>query len=388
MFMKFSWLLLSLFLFKNVLAQNLGIGTTMPTRAQLEVVGVSGSGNTAAIFGDGSTGISFQQNWGSVGFNQYRDAAGGNGKYMSNGFAALWYQDPNTGSIAIDLMGTGTGGTTTLNPVRGLTVLSNGQVGIQTPTPTAGLAVGRGTGIDGTAVFAGSQHWSHFNYADAEHTYIRSGRDGGILYINTIPNGNVFFGSGASRVMIGASSFEPTATIHISGVATAFFALWNEYNHKWDMRLDYIDVSTPSYDLEFFYNNVRKTSFHFNSGLMVAVSDKNAKDDIQKLDPVLTKVGLLKPVSYEVTDHNPTHKRSLGFIAQDMKAVFPQLVQVLDDQPMRGVHHKDLHTMNYSAINVIAIKALQEQNEQLRKLQEERELLMKELRRLADELGL
>jgi len=238
---KYTYLILFLLLYQILPGQNVGIGTTTPTRAQLEVVGVSGTGNTSAIFGNGLTGISFQQNWPSVGFNQYRDAAAGNGRYMENGYAALWYQDPNTGTIAMDMIGSGLAGTTTLNPVRALSILNNGHVGIQTPKPVAGLAVGRGTGVDGTAVFAGSQHWSHFNYATAEDTYIRSGRDGGKLYINRIPNGKVFFGNGNSKMAFGTASIAPTATLTMFGISGRYFSLTNEnYNHWWDMRLNFI----------------------------------------------------------------------------------------------------------------------------------------------------
>jgi hypothetical protein len=386
---KYTYLILFLLSYQILPGQNVGIGTTTPTRAQLEVVGVSGTGNTSAIFGNGLTGISFQQNWPSVGFNQYRDAAAGNGRYMENGYAALWYQDPNTGTIAMDMIGSGLAGTTTLNPVRALSILNNGHVGIQTPTPVAGLAVGRGTGVDGTAVFAGSQHWSHFNYATAEDTYIRSGRDAGKLYINRIPNGKVFFGNGNSKMAFGTASIAPTATLTMFGISGRYFALTTEnYNHWWDMRLDFIDAGGGGYNLDFYYMNNRKTSFQFNSGLLVGVSDRNAKEDIQTLDPVLKKIGQLKSVSYEMIDQNPLHKRSLGFIAQEVSQVFPQLVQVLDNNPMSGPRYKDLHTMNYSHMHVIAIKALQEQYLQIKKLQQEREALMNELKTLATELGI
>jgi hypothetical protein len=174
----------------------------------------------------------------------------------------------------------------------------------------------------------------------------------------------------------------------MNGISGRYFALTNEYNHYWDMRLDFLDVNPPGYMLDFYYMNVRKTAFFFTSGAMVATSDRNAKQDIHTLDPVLVKVSQLKPVSYEMIDHNPSHKRSLGFIAQEVKQIFPQLVQVLDDQPMQGIRHKDLHTMNYSAMHVIAIKALQEQYLQLQKLRQEREGLMNELRSLAAELGI
>ena len=386
--MKYIYLILLLLSFQISNGQNLGIGTTTPTRAQLEVVGVSGTGNTSAIFGNGLTGISFQQNWPSVGFNQYRDAAGGNGKHMENGYAALWYLDPISGSIALDMIGSGLAGTTTLSPVRGLTILNNGHVGIQTPTPVAGLAVGRGTGVDGTAVFAGSQNWSHFNYATNEDTYIRSGRIGGKLYINRIPNGKVFFGNGSSKILIGTVNITPTATVTIAPLVSggAALALKNGDNHFWDMRLD--PIGTSGFDLDFYYMLVRKTAFSYSTGSLAGVSDRNAKQNIHTLDPVLAKVNQLRPISYEMIDQNSSHKRSLGFIAQEVKELFPQLVNIVNDQSLSRPVYKDLLSMNYSHMHVIAIKALQEQYLQIKKLQQEREMLMNELRSLARNAGI
>jgi len=381
--------ILILFVFGNMIAnaQNMGIGTTNPTRSQLEVIGVSGTGKTTAIFGNGLTGISFQQNWPTFGFNQYRDAVSGNGKYMENGYAAIMYQDPGTGTIAFDLFGSGLDGTTTTLPVRGLSILNNGYVGIQTPTPPAALAVGRGTGFDGTAVFAGIQHWSHFNYADAEHTYIRSGKNNGKLVLNNIPNGNVFFGNGNSKLMIGLAINEPNTTVHIAGINP--ISIENEiYNHFWNMRFERHDLAPPEYFLNFYYSVTQKGRFNWSFGTYQPLSDSNAKENIRGLTTVLDKVNQLKPVSYEMINHNPLHKRSLGFIAQEVKHLFPQIVRVVNDQSVNGPRYKDLHSMNYSAMHVIAIKALQEQYLQIIKLRQEREGLMNELRSLAGELGI
>jgi hypothetical protein len=88
-----------------------GIGTSGPTRAKLEVNGVAGIGNTSAIFGAFSNGISLQQNFPTIGFNQFRDVGTGFGKYMSNGFASIQYFGTNSGSMYYDVFPTGIGGT-------------------------------------------------------------------------------------------------------------------------------------------------------------------------------------------------------------------------------------------------------------------------------------
>ena len=89
-------------------AQNVGIGTTTPTRGKLEVVGVAGTGSTAAIFSSGGTGVSIQPFWPTIGFNQYRDNPSGNGKHIADGYAAIQYFDPNNGVMVFDAFNNGT----------------------------------------------------------------------------------------------------------------------------------------------------------------------------------------------------------------------------------------------------------------------------------------
>lgn len=82
---------------------NIGIGTA-PTLSKLEV---QSANTTTAVFGSNSTGISLQQNWPTIGFNQYRDAANVQ-RYIGNGYAFGNFMDPGTGSMFWHSISTGT----------------------------------------------------------------------------------------------------------------------------------------------------------------------------------------------------------------------------------------------------------------------------------------
>lgn len=70
----------------NLSAQNVGIGTLNPDKGKLMVVGTPNpNSNTVAFFG-ANAGISIQQAWPTIGFNQYRDMPTGNGKTISTGY--------------------------------------------------------------------------------------------------------------------------------------------------------------------------------------------------------------------------------------------------------------------------------------------------------------
>ena len=149
-------------------SQNIGIGIPTPTRAKFEVHGVAGAGATNALFGGGTSGISLQQNFPTIGFNQYRDKVtpGSEGKYMTTGFAAIQYFDPNTGTMVFDMFPAGTANSFTPLAKRGITILSSGNVGIRTNAAVnATLYAVKGNNFDGAAIFGGSQHGSYFNYS-------------------------------------------------------------------------------------------------------------------------------------------------------------------------------------------------------------------------------
>jgi hypothetical protein len=73
-------------------------------------------------------------------------------------------------------------------------IKGNGNVGIGTPNPLATLQVARGTGVNGTAAFEGSNRTSHFNYNVNENTYIRGGKLTSDVLLND-NGGNVGIGT-------------------------------------------------------------------------------------------------------------------------------------------------------------------------------------------------
>ncbi|MEM5810198.1 MAG: DUF86 domain-containing protein [Candidatus Aenigmatarchaeota archaeon] len=116
---------------------NVGIGTTAPNRAKLEVAGMIG--NTNAILGAGNRGIGIINNWPGIGFNMYWS---GGPKSISTGYTGSIWVSPSDGHFELRLGQTNAGGPdtpVTENTV--LTVLNTGNVGIGTTSPTSKLEV-------------------------------------------------------------------------------------------------------------------------------------------------------------------------------------------------------------------------------------------------------
>ncbi len=371
-------------------AQNVGIGTTSPLNAKLEVEGVAPGGATAALLGSTSSGVSFQSNWPTIGFNQYRDniLPGSNGKFIANGFAAMQYFDINTGNYAFDVITSGLAGSQTFVPVRAVTVAANGHTSILTNANTATLSVGRGTGSNGTAVFVGPSYPSHFNYSSTEDTYIRAGQDNGTVFINQIPNGKILISATGGHLWINNPP-APFYTIEVlQPNGSKAFSMVDAVNNRWGMACNNLNTlnNGRGIALDLYYNNTGRGRFQFWNGAYVSLSDQRLKKDIEPMEPVLNKLKKLNPVQYEMIRNNPHHLVSSGFIAQEVQPLFPQLVRRGTDHYTKGKTIEDALVMNYSGFAVIAIKALQEQEMQIREMQQQKQALMLRLSALEQQL--
>ncbi len=145
---------------------NVGIGTSTPDRAKLEVAGVSGIGYTSAIFGGDGNGISIQRNWPSIGFNQYRDGPAGIGKAISSGYGMNMNLNPTSGFFSLDMLDSTVTNNSFSVARRSLNIYKNGNVhiGANDISDAATLSVSGSTNYP-----------SHFNYGTDGHTYIRGG---------------------------------------------------------------------------------------------------------------------------------------------------------------------------------------------------------------------
>ncbi len=86
-------------------------------------------------------------------------------------------------------------------------------------------------------------------------------------------------------------------------------------------------------------------------------SDRSLKQDIMALPALLPQLKLLKASSYHYTA-DPLQKHTIGFIAQDLEQVFPDLTL-----RVKEADGPDILAVNYAGIAVVAVKAIQEQQQ-------------------------
>lgn len=340
------------------------IGTATPTLAPLVVHGISGAGRTAGIFGDGQ-GISLQRNIPAIGFNQYRDDSlnNNNGRYLGSGYAALLSYSQNDLNKGLELNIYPFGSTNSPIPtgIRPLRIASSGntpKISIMTDGD-ATLDVGRSTGSEGTAMFQGTNYHSHFNYSTSENTYIRPGKSYNV-YINDIPGGKVVFGGSASRVGVNTSTpVYPLEIRQVAGTGLRLARTTNTGNNAWEWRV----AGSPA-NFYLYYSGGAVTHISPVDGSLHPISDGRLKTNIRTISPVINKILKLNPVSYEMVNDNPGNIRSIGFIAQEVFPLFPELTG-------EGKKQQDTMSLQYSGFNIIAIKGIQEEQELIVQLEQQ-----------------
>ena len=356
----------------EIAAQNTGIGISNPTRARLELNGMVG--NTTAIFGTEANGIGLVANLPNLEYNGYFN---GGHKYINNGYAASQYFNHGTGEMVFNISSSGVKDALMTGTKTAMSFAANGRVAIgQSPSYFAQLNVFRDAGKDCSAYFSGTQ-WSAFNYGTSEYTAIRNPNFQGDLYLNYYAqNSKIVMGAGGTLVGINYGSPVYPLEIHSPDFGIAIMRYGN---------LNHWIITVSQYYLKLYFrattaNNTLSQlgSFDYNTGQYSPSSDSRIKKQVEPLPPTLAKLMRLNAYRYEMIYNNPGHDETFGLIAQEVKEEFPTLVHVTKNAKTGYKDIDDLHTMNYSGLAPIIIKALQQQQAQLQQLEERTSRLEKQ----------
>ncbi|MFH1850764.1 MAG: tail fiber domain-containing protein [Candidatus Neomarinimicrobiota bacterium] len=163
------------------------------------------------------------------------------------------------------------------------------------------------------------------------------------------------------NVGIGTSS--PGRSMHIIGPKVADNA--NSYSLRlqlpsgseagtdyWDFG---IDNESGDEDLVFHCSVGGEGWIDDDDGAYGHSSDRRLKKNIEPLGSVLPKVLGLKPSTYHMKTEDDSEPKSIGFIAQDVQEVFPDLDIVKANEDYLGLTYEDF--------SVLAIAAIQEQQQ-------------------------
>ena len=341
------------------------------------VAGISDGTNSALNYGvQGQASGSSLSNKAIVG-----EASGSTGdKYGLQGSAA------GAGGINYGVYGTASGGTTNYaGYFNGNVVIPNGKLGIGIATPHGEMQMPQ-TLVNRKIVL--------YEDADNDHQYSGFGVNAFIqrYQVAATTSSHVFYAgtsattstelmriTGNGEVGIGKEPLTSIADSRLQikqkgnqngiGITAA-----NSANH-WDF---YVAPDAAS-DFWLYYNGIFKGGFDDVNGAYTQASDRRLKKDITAYQPVLNNVLQLQAYQYHYLDNQPTDRFSNGFMAQEVQKIFPDAVVeniLKDGQTRLGI--------NYQYFTVLAIKGLQEQQQQIRSQEERIAKLEAMVKTLAD----
>ncbi len=175
-------------------------------------------------------------------------------------------------------------------------------------------------------------------------------------------NGNVGINTQTPKVRLTIKQFEQNRAIQM--IHESRLDHWN------------VGIGTNTLSFRFEYNTMFRANISNVDGSYTILSDKRVKEDIKPLEKSLERIIKLQPSSYYYKDsRNYAAHRSIGFVAQEVEKEFPELVLESDE---------GYKTVNYTGLTVVAIKALQEQEERIAALNQKVEKIESLEREIAD----
>jgi hypothetical protein len=169
-------------------------------------------------------------------------------------------------------------------------------------------------------------------------------------------SGNNLINNNSGNVGIGTNA--PQMKLHIKQNMSNKAIEWQHesLNDQWT-----VGIGTNTLNCRFEFNSGLKGQISSVDGSFLVGSDFKLKQEIEPYSGSLQKMLQLKPSKYFYKDSRSiAKKKSIGFIAQEVEKLFPEIVYDMDEG-LKGI--------NYSAFGVIAIKAIQEQQEIINLLQ-------------------
>jgi hypothetical protein len=155
---------------------------------------------------------------------------------------------------------------------------------------------------------------------------------------------------------------------HSDGATVQYPLDINETNKSMGLRLRNRLSGTADWDLNadaginFNFNTALKAWIDIN-GAYHQISDARLKKNIETMPSVLQNIMQLSPKKYDYIQDAKTSQKSIGFIAQEVNTVFPELVDINKSINKDSSNTEKYMGINYSGFSVLAIKAIQEQQQ-------------------------
>ena len=133
-------------------------------------------------------------------------------------------------------------------------------------------------------------------------------------------------------------------------------------------------TSQSTSNLRLYYNNLERGDFNDATGVYSSVSDARLKKNIETIGLTMPAIMQLRPTVYHFRTQEDNEVKNPGFIAQEVKEVFPKVVKIQGDDS-NGNSLSDLHMISYTELIPYMVKGMQEQQAEIQDLKAEIEAL-------------
>lgn len=183
----------------------------------------------------------------------------------------------------------------------------------------------------------------------------------------------------SGKGFVGIRTISPVADLHLVHREIKHFDV---ESGRLGMRLQNVGVRNNFWNLyvqnltgnlELYFKENKRGEFNDETGIYMATSDERLKKDIRPMGAMIDAVMKLQPKRYRFLEQPSDAPETLGFLAQDVARIFPELVQ------HGGDGGADVFTMDHSGFGIIAIKAIQEQQQIIQTQQKTIEQLLQRL---------
>ncbi len=288
---------------------------------------------------------------------------------------------PATGTAKLQVFGNPAGPAAFFSSATGPSLITGaGNVGINNNAPAYTLDVkGEGHFVSSTVAPALVVEQSGtapatigFASAGSAGTWQISAKGGGEFnIINSPSTSKVFNISNAGNIGLGMSNTNGSRLL-VSHLGLGLSLQHSTTGYTWDFAVDGTDNTLKLFNT----TSPALAVGTFATNGLYTPSDSRLKRDVLGLnDQVIQKIMQLNAVSYNYKNDADNAKRSIGFLAQNVQSLFPELV--IDNESRDG--SGKFLALNYAGFGVLAIKAVQEQQKEIEGLKKENADLQKRM---------
>jgi hypothetical protein len=186
-------------------------------------------------------------------------------------------------------------------------------------------------------------------------------RESGSLALGT-NNMNILFIGATKKVGINQSA--PTSLLHLKAETTDVVTDGITINEGTTGSTDFWSHGYGSADdYDWKWNGSLKAYVNDANGAWTQGSDRSLKHDVVYFENnILERLTQLKPCSYYYNNNQPGAQKSIGFIAQEVEEVFPEIVYEKDG----------IKTLSYTDFAVLSVAAIQELKAEIEALKAEK----------------